>query len=441
MSRVVNIPTSRIRNFIDFNQDPLSFFMDMLYQGDVVSLRTSLKPSYIVNSPDFIKEILVTQESKFKKGRTSKVLRRTIGEGLLTAEKDNHERQRKYHQPVFYKERLQEYANTIVYETEKVSSLLQNKTSCLLHEEMMQLTLSIIARTMFATDVEETKKELADAVNDTIEQTARTLFSPIILPITVPTKGNKIHKTAIHTLETMVNEIIQKGKTNPDLFHMTLLGLLLDTTDDNEEKISDREIRDQMITMLLAGHETTANLLTWIFYLLGKNPDVEEKFHKEVDSLTTLNEAPIDAYRNLPYTQLIIKESLRLYPPAWLIYREADSNVNLLGEKFKEGSTFMISPYSIHRNKKVFEEPERFNPERFTENIGIELPSFSYFPFGGGSRSCIGSRFALMETALVLAVLGKRFSFLINKDTQALPEPLVSLRIKGGLPVQVIPRQ
>jgi cytochrome P450 len=440
MSRVTDIPTSRLRNFIDFHKDPISFLVRMLQLGDVVSLRTGFKPSYVVNSHEFVQEVLVTKDSFFRKGRTNEVLRRTIGEGLLTAEKEEYERQKRYHQPLFYKERLQSYARTVVEETEKVVRTLEHKSTCSLHHEMMQLTLSIIAKTMFATDLEENKKELAAAVSDTIEQTARTLFSPILWPLAIPTKGHRIHKKAINKLEQMVYGVIQEAKKDRERYHMTMLGMLLDTVQESGEPISDEEIRDQMMTMLLAGHETSANLLTWIFYALDKSPEVEQRFHQEIDQINFLEQMPFEVYRGLEYTHHIIQEALRLYPPAWLIYREADQDVELLGEPFTKGSTFMISPYSLHRKADVFGDPEVFRPERFAESTAAPWPKFAYFPFGGGSRGCIGSKFALLETALVLTVLGKSYKFRCIDDRQAVPEPLVSLRIKGGLSMKVIPR-
>ncbi|TXC89325.1 cytochrome P450 [Metabacillus litoralis] len=435
MSRVKDVTTSRMQNYLDFRNDPLAFFMKMQNGGEVVSLRTGLQPSFIVNSPDFVREILVAKDASFKKGRTDKVLRRTIHNGLLTAEKHDHKRQKSYYQPIFYKERLNSYAKTIVEETKSLVTSLQDVEYCKLNDEMMQLTLAIIARVMFATNVEENKKQLADAVSDTIEQTAQTLFTPIIVPLAIPTKGNKIHKKAINKLEDMIYCILHDAKQHPDQYKMTMVGMLLDTQNDTGSAIDDEEIRDQMMTMLLAGHETSANLLTWIFYALNQNPDVEQKLYEEI-KMIDLEQSPFELYSKLNYTQLVIKEALRMYPPAWLIYRESEEAVELLGETFKAGSTFMICSYAIHRNEKVFPEPEKFKPERFADKKGEDVPKFAYLPFGGGSRSCIGSKFAIMETTLILAILVKEYKFKVEQETVT-PDPLVSLRIKEGLKVKV----
>lgn len=441
MSRVVGIATSRLKNYLDFLRSPLDFYVQLMPQGDVVSLRTDLfQASYIVNSPDFIQEILVTKEKYFRKGRTSHVLRRTIGDGLLTAEQGEHERQKKYMQPLFYKERIANYAHIVVDETEKLVARLREQQQCSLHDEMMQLTLAIITRTMFATDVDERKQELAAAVTATIEQSAKTLFRPFTLPLTVPTPGHRIHRHAIRKLEAMVSDVLADARQHPERYHLSLVGMLLDTKYDDGQPISDREIRDQMITMLLAGHETSANLLTWIFYELSRHPEVTAKFQQEVDELAHSG-VPLEAsYRQLNYTQLIIQEGLRLYPPAWLLYREANEDVELLGERFRKNSTFVVCPYALHRNLQVFAQPEQFMPERFADGAASKLPKFTYFPFGGGSRSCIGSRFALMETALIMAVLGRELSFSMVEPRVVTPEPLVSLRIKDGLRMNISQR-
>ncbi|MCZ8511958.1 cytochrome P450 [Paenibacillus filicis] len=440
MSRVVDIQSSRIRNFFAFQRDPLGFLVEVLHDGDVISLRSGRKrPSYIVNSPEFVYEILVAQESSFVKGRSSQVLRRTIGDGLLTTERETHHKQKQLLQPAFYKERIQAYARTVVEEAERAAERLPVGQPVSLSESMMQLTLTIIARTMFAADLEDRKQELAAAVNATIERTARTLFSPVILPLSFPTPGNRVHRGAIRTLESMVYEVISEARSDPDRFHPTLLGMLMDTRDTAGRPLAETEIRDQMMTMLLAGHETTANLLCWIWYLLGEHPEAEARFHEEADRAAADPEGAYDAYRSLSFTQQIIQETLRLYPPAWTILRESDREVTMLGHRFPEISFFMISPYAMHRNGNVFEDPLAFRPERFREGAG-PWPRFSYFPFGGGSRSCIGANFALMEAALILSVLGRRFRFRRADAAPVRPEPLVSLRIRGGLTMIAEPR-
>lgn len=433
MSRIVDIRTSRVRNFIAFQRDPLGLLVEVLQEGDVVSLRSGEKrPSIIVNSPEFIHEILVGKEAYFRKGRSSDVLRRTIGDGLLTSEKAEHRRQKKYLTPAFYKERIQAYARIVTEESQRTIGSLKDGQPVDLHDEMMRLTLSVIAKGMFATDVEARKKELADAVDIAIRQSARTLFFPVIIPFGVPTRGHRVHKRAIRTLESVVWEAIADARKRPGRYEESLLGLLLDMKDEEGVPITDTEVRDQLMTMLIAGHETTANALVWAWYAIDREPSVAAKFHGEIESQGQSGSPAFERYRKLAYTQQIVQETLRLYPPAWTILREAEREVEMLGENFPAGSSFLISPYAVHRNPHVFGDPYAFRPERFAEESS-RWPRFAYFPFGGGSRGCIGSQFAMMEATLILAELGRAFRFERTTEAEAVPEPLISLRVKGGL--------
>ncbi|MCZ8521215.1 MULTISPECIES: cytochrome P450 [Paenibacillus] len=440
MSSIQGIRTSRLRNFFAFQGDPLGFMIGQLHEGELVSLRTSrTRPTFIVNSPRFIQSILVTQDASFRKGRSSDVLRRTIGDGLLTTEGEAHGAQRRYMQPAFYKERIQAYAETVRDLTRAAADRLNPGDIVSLHDELMQLTLTIIAKTMFGAEVDEFKAELASAVNDTIERTAKTLFSPLLLPLSYPTPGNRVHRRAIRTLESMVYEVMDAAARDPERYRLTLLGLLLDTKDEQGVQLSREEIRDQMMTMLLAGHETTANLLTWVFYSLGREPAAASRLYGELDALAGMQATAFETYRKLDYVPKVIQEALRLYPPAWMILRESQEEVAMHGDSFPAGSTFLISPYAIHRNGNVFEEPLAFRPERF-DGGEAAWPRFAYFPFGGGSRACIGSNFAMMEAGLILSNLCARLRFEPLDLSPAVPEPLVSLRIRGGLRMRAVQR-
>lgn len=446
MTRVVDIPSSRISNFIRFQRDPLGFLVDARPLGDVVSLRTSsFQPTYVINSPDFVQEILVHQEDKMRKGRSAGVLRRTIGDGLLTAERDAHRKQKRYLTPVFYKERINAYAEIVIDETRRLRDSLEDGVPIPIHDAMMQLTLGIIARTMFNTELAHEKAALAEAVDVTIRHTAGTIFSPIILPFSWPTPGNRAHHRAIRTLETMIYGAIAAARRSPDDYADSLLGLLLDTRDEDGHPIPDVEIRDQMMTMLLAGHETTANALVWAWHGLERSPDAAAKLHGELDDVRRRERESgekmygAEYYREIAYAKQVIQETLRLYPPAWAILRESPPGLEMLGERFPPKSSFLISPYAIHRNDDVFGDAEAFRPDRFADGAS-QWARFAYFPFGGGSRGCIGSQFALMESALILGTLAERFDFVSAPGQgEAAPEPLVSLRIKGGR--MMIPRR
>lgn len=434
MVTVQDINTPRLKNYLEFVRDPITFFTRVQPLGDVISLKTGVSPTYVVNSPEAIREILIRQDQSFVKGRTTTVLQRTVGEGLLTTEGERHAKQKKYIQPAFYKESLERYAHAIIEETEKVVARLEQEKEVDIHNVMMRLTLSIITRTMFSTDVSAEEKALADAVTTTIEQSVKILFSPVMIPASVPTKANVKHKEAIETLEAMIDDVLLAAKEHPEWFEGTLLGMMMAVTDEEGNPISDKEVRDQMMTMLLAGHETTANLLGWIIAEIAGHPPVERRLMDELES-AELKGNPFNWMRELPYLQQIIEEGLRLYPPAWLIYRELAEPVEMFGKTFKKGSTFMICPYAVHRNEEVFPNPEAFDPDRFA--AGTKYSPFSYFPFGGGSRSCIGSRFAMLEATLILKVLYENYSFRNIRLHAPEPEPLISLRIKDGWPMRV----
>ncbi|PID20824.1 pyridine nucleotide-disulfide oxidoreductase [Sporosarcina sp. P3] len=431
---VQDIATPRLQNYLEFVRDPIAFFTRVQPLGDVISLKTGISPTFVVNSPEAIREILIRQDQSFVKGRTTTVLQRTVGEGLLTTEGERHATQKKYIQPAFYKDVLECYAHAIIDETDKLVERLEHEQEVDIHTVMMRLTLSIITRTMFSTDVSAEEKELADAVTTTIEQSVKILFSPVIIPASVPTRTNLKHKEAIQTLEAMIDDVLIAAKEHPEWFEGSLLGMMRAVTDENGNRLPDKEVRDQMMTMLLAGHETTANLLGWLFAEIARHPEVERRLMEELETAQLVGN-PFNWMRELPYIQQIIEEGLRLYPPAWLIYRELEEPVEMFGRSFKKGSTFMICPYAIHRNEEVFRDANSFDPNRFA--AGNKYAPFSYFPFGGGSRSCIGSRFAMLEATLILAVLYKKFVFRNVRLQTPVPEPLISLRIKDGWPMKV----
>jgi len=439
MTRVTEIPTSRLSNFLRFQRDPLGFLVEALPMGDVVSLRTgTIQPTFIVNSPDFVQEILVHQEANFRKGRSSDVLRRTVGDGLLTSGRETHRGQKRYMMPVFYKERIQAYAEIVREETERLTTKLREGIAVPMHETMMELTLGIIARSLFKTELDEDKSELAAAVDVTIRQSAGTIFSPVILPFAWPTPGNVRHKRAIRTLEEMIFDAISKARGNPESYSDCMLGLLLDLRDEDGEALPEHEIRDQMMTMLLAGHETTANALVWAWYCLERSPEAAARLHDEQDRIREAEArsgrqlSAYELYREMPYAKQVIQETLRLYPPAWAILRESEKAVDLLGDRFPNNSSFLISPYAIHRNDGVFGDASAFRPERFADGHDA-WPRFAYFPFGGGARGCIGSQFAMLEAVLILGTLASRFRFVsASGQGEAIPEPLISLRIKNG---------
>lgn len=440
MSGIVEIDGSRISNFLHFQRDPLGFLVRVRDRGDVVSLYASKnKPSYVVNSPEYIREILVAKEVFFHKGRSTEILKRTLGEGLLTAEGTSHERQKKLMLPAFHKQRIEVYSDIIVSSGLHSLKNWTHGSHRNITTDMMELTLEGITRTMFGTSLGVAAQEVMQAVNQCVEYSAKRLFSPIPIPLGFPTPGNIKFRLAVRRLHDVLTPLIAKARRT-DSLREDLLAMLAKAQDEETgQELSDQEIRDQLLTILIAGHETTANSLSWTWYLLSQNPEVEQKFHEELHTVLGDRTPAYSDLAQLTYTQHIFQESLRLYPAAWSILRESTNDVELCGNQFKKNSFFMMSPYAIHRNPEFFDEPERFWPERFAGDLLKRIPRFAYFPFGGGSRSCIGSNFALMEGVLLLATIGNRYKLrLLSNQSQILPEPLVSLRIRGGMQMELI---
>jgi cytochrome P450 len=355
------------------------------------------------------------------KGRSSSILQRTAGQGLLTSEGERHDKQKRIMMPAFAKPNLDSYAEDVV---RYASSMLQHwhdHEVRHLSDDLMALTLRIICKTMLNIDLQDEADRIGVSVEECIQYSADRIFSPIPTPLALPIPSNRRFRAARHTLNEFA--LGRQNRQSP------LLGQLL------ENACPEREIRDQIVTILIAGHETTANLLTWVFYLLGKHPAAGERLRQEL-SQTVGERLHYGVVSRLPYTQAVIQETLRLYPPAWAILRENIEPVELSGVKISGHGSYIISPYSIHRDPNVFADPDKFDPERFLLH-GQDLPRFAYLPFGAGSRACIGSQFAIMEATLILAAIWSTGDLrLLEENFSAVPEPSLSLRIKGGLQME-----
>ena len=414
----------RLKNYFSFRKDPLGFLSKTRDIADFVELGAS---SFVVHQPDAVKQILVTNAESFQKGISASLLSQTIGRGLLTSEGKTHERQRKMIMPAFHKEKMNHYISIILDETKQFMKEWDDGEVICISTEMMRLTLRIIMKTMFGQDISKKESiELVTAVTHIIEKSASDLFLPFPSPEFVPTKRNKQYKLGKNRLNELADQLIQN---TPKGNH--LLSLLQETTYTDGSPLSSEEVRSQILTMLIAGHETTANVLSWMWYELSKNEEIEQLLLKEWKEARELG------HHQLVLTQLFFKETLRLYPAAWVILREAIEPVALIGHYFKPGSSFLISPYIMHRNPTFFEKPEQFSLYRMKEKHA----PFAYFPFGGGPRSCIGSQFATYEAQMIFSTIGKSFHLQQLHDHPVEAEPLVSLRIKGGLLMKVHKRK
>ncbi|MFZ3587725.1 cytochrome P450 [Bacillus sp. DJP31] len=443
MTELVKMGGFPLTQYINFRINPLAWLYNTHKQGDIVGINPNHpKPSFVVYAPEAIKEILTTKDSFFEKGDSSKVFSKTLGNGLLTSEGTEHQRQRKMIQPAFHKKRIASYGDSVSVFTQDLISTWKTGESRLINQDMMNLTLRIIVKTLFGTDVHKESSSITKAVNDIIEKSAQSLFLPFPFLDLVPTRKNQRNKKGIAVLEGLVKQLIQEATNQSDEDEDHLLQMLLQSKYEDGTSLSQQEIRDQVVTFVIAGHETTANVLSWIWFLLSQNPSVEKKFHEEIDTVLNGENPTFGDVSQLPYTHQIFQEALRLYPAAWIILRQAKEDVQITGHTFPKGSSFLISPYVVHRIPLYFDQPESFLPERFSKERSSSIPNYAYFPFGAGSRGCIGSQFAMMETILVMATIGQHYKLKLSQPVEDIvPEPLLSLRIKGGIQMKVEERK
>jgi cytochrome P450 len=441
MTNLVNMKGFPITQYISFRINPLKWLYETQKQGDIVAINPKHpRPSYVIYDPTAVKEILTTKDAYFEKGNSSRVFRRSLGNGLLTSEGDEHRAQRKMLQPAFHKKKITGYADVISQYSLEMLKTWKNGEERQIDQDMMNLTLRIIMKTMFGKDELEHLESVTDAVNSIIEKAAQSLYLPFPILDYIPTTKNRHYQEAMNRMNQLTRDVIQ-SESHGSMEHEHLLALLLQTKYEDGTSLSEEEIKDQVITFLIAGHETTANVLSWIWYLLSQHPQVEKRFHEEIDHVLMGKPPTFEHIVELTYTTQVFHEALRLYPAAWIMLREAKEEVQVAGYTFTKGSTFLISPYAIHRHPSYYEAPETFNPDRFSQKNSNSVPNYAYIPFGAGSRGCIGSQFAMMEAVLILASVGQHYRLTLSQPIKTVrPEPLLSLRIKNGIKMNILNR-
>lgn len=423
-----------------FRSDPLNFLLEISQRyGDLIHMRFGPRHIYLVNSPDLVREVLVEQAEKFHKTPLFKNnARHIIGEGLLTSEDELHKRQRRLMQPAFHHQRIAGFADGMVASTQQMLQNWHDGARIDIHHEMMKLTLEIVSQSLFGAKVSDDVDLIGEAITGGLRYVNARTTRPFAIPYRIPTPENLAERKRARTLHRVVQRFIDErrasGEDRGDLLSMILLAV------DEQGGMSDKQARDEVMTLFIAGHETTANALTWTFYLLAQHPEVEAKLQAEVDSVLGGRAPTMDDLARLPYTDQVIKESMRLYPPAWIVPREANQQVLLGGHPVAKNSILLSSPYTMHRSPRYFSEPDRFLPERFTEDFEKSLPRYAYFPFGGGPRVCIGNGFAMMEARLLLATIVQQYQLAFVPDHPVVPEPVITLRSRDGIQMRLIRR-
>lgn len=397
--------------------------------GDIVMFRVGSQRMALLNHPDYVEDVLVTQATSFKKGRALERAQRLLGNGLLTAEGEAHLRQRRLVQPSFHRQRIVGYADTMVARASRMAESWRDGEEVDVTAQMNQLTLTIVGDTLFGTNVESEAKSIRQALTDVFDLFPLTMSPLAPLLERLPLPMVRRYERAQAMLDRVIYRIIDERRQHPsdrgDLLSMLLLA---QDDEDNGVRLTDKQIRDETMTLFLAGHETTANALTWTWHLLSQHPNVERRLHREIDAALGDRRATADDAARLPYTRMVLAEAMRLYPPAWGIGRRALEDVEIGGYTIPRGTVVLFSQYLLHRDARFFPQPERFDPDRWLPERQLARPKFAYFPFGGGNRVCIGESFAWMEGILVLATLARRWR-LERVDSRPVPmKALITLR-------------
>jgi len=446
-SQKPNLFGGHIRNFW---RDRVGFLTRQAELGDVTYLRMGPQMVYFINHPDHIRDMLVVNADKFVKGRALQRSKVLLGEGLLTNEGAAHLRQRRMIQPAFHRSRIAEYARSMVESAERKADSWHDGDVLDIDHEMMQLTLEIVGKTLFNAEVGSEEDGIGKALTTLVELFTFLLlpFSELleVLPFPQSIRFKRARKTLDRVMYGIINDRRKSGRDEGDLLSM----LLTAQDEDDGGAMTDEQVRDEALTLFLAGHETTANALTWTWYLLSQNPEAEAKLHTELDAVLSVPPAvaggeisalripTMDDLPNLRYTEAVLAESMRLYPPAWAIGRNVAVEHEFGGYPVAPGSLILSSPYVLHRDARFWESPAEFLPERWESQSVKEAGQRNiYFPFGGGVRRCIGESFAWTEGILLIATIARRWRLSLAKGQQVAIKPQITLRPKYGMRMEI----
>ena len=420
--------------------NPILLFQHLAQEyGDIAHYKIGWNHIVFLNHPDYIREVLVVQNDNFIKERTVQRTKMLLGEGMITSEGAQHRSQRQVAQPAFHRQRIPEYASVIVQEATRLRDRWRPGEQRDIAIDMMHLTLNVVAQTLFATDLRAEVDELADAINRIMSLYNFIVMLPAAeLLVHVRFPGLAAFVRARKRIDAVVYRMIAAHRQRTS-HGSSLLDLMLAASPDHDAA-SEQALRDQVITIFLAGYETVANALSWTWYLLSQHPECERRFQNEIDRelqgrLPTYNDVS-----QLRYVEMVFAESLRLYPPAWAMGRYARSDFQFGDFFLPAKTTVLMSQFITHRDARFFPDPLRFDPERFTLEARSRRTKLTYFPFGSGVRQCIGESFAWMEGVLLLATLAQTWRLRLVPGHRVEPEPLITLRPRYGMQMKLEPR-
>jgi len=440
-SKPVPGPTSWIPggHFLAFRRDPLAFFTNTARTyGDVARFSFGPQRVYLVSHPDLIEDILVTSAKKFRKGIALQRAKRLLGEGLLTSEGQAHLRQRRTIQPLFHRQQVQRFAEAMVRHAARWRESVAPGATIDVTAEMGGLTLAIVGETLFSSNVQADVDEVRAALTDAVQSFAYAVLPGIELLEKLPLPIFLRVRKARERLDRVIHRVIAERRSGGPEKESDLVSMLLAARDPENPSapgMSDMQIRDEAMTIFLAGHETTANAMAWTWHLLGQSPAVEAKLHEELQRVLAGRTPTVEDVAQLEYTRAVIAESMRLYSPAWTMGRRAVEKYTAGGYEIEAEALVILSQWVVHRDPRWWSEPDEFRPERWLDSGNREpgagnrtRPKYAYFPFGGGTRVCIGEAFAWTEAILLLATIAQRWRF--TPVRQPTPEPRITLRPK-----------
>ena len=426
-----------------FKRNTLQTFVNLADRyGDIVCLR-GLWASFMLIEPQHVEYVLQTNSRNYRKGRNFKEIAAATGNGLFVSEGDVWLRQRRLAQPAFHHQRIASFAKIMTDSAEAMlerwATLAERGATVEVNAEMLRLTLGIVGKALFSRDLSDEADRVSQSFEVIRKHMTNRVMSVVKFPASFPTPQNRRFRQALANAERIVYDLInerRRGEGNPD----DLLSLLMAARDEETgEGLSDKELRDQALTIIGAGYETTTQALAWTWYLLARHPEIENKLHAEISNVLGGRYPTFEDLPNLKYTLMVFQEAMRLYPPAWAIARTAIKTDEIGGYRVPANSEILLLPYITHRHPKYWEKPEEFYPEHFLPEKVAARPRFAYFPFGGGPRQCIGNNFALMEAQLIIATVAQKYRLRLTDEQPIEPETSITLRPSRSLKMTLHP--
>lgn len=459
------LPGKLLRQFI---RDPINTLSTIAREyGEISYFKLGPEHVYLINNPDYIEKVLIYDHRNFKKGKRLQTAKAVLGEGLVTSEGDFHNHQRRLIQPIFHPKQIMIYSNIMTDYAVRMRNRWKDGSTVDISEEMMRLTLGIICKSVLNYDVESEAQEVGKALT-TVRSYSKRLQSPIgqvlnkipILP--APKRAREAREKLDLLVYGLISDRRQQEESGNEMRYDDLLSRLMQAqesstanhasnngisststspTPTSDGKMSDKQVRDEVMTIFIAGHETTSNALTWTFYLLSQYPNVERKLHDEIELVLGNRIPTADDIPKLQYTEMVLRESMRIFPPVWTMGRRVENDYSVGEYTIPAGSSILMCQYVMHHDPRYYEKPEEFNPDRWTDDFKTSLPRFSYFPFGGGIRGCIGESFAWMEGVLIIATIAQEWSMHLVPSQHIKLDPAITLRSKYGMKMKLSQRK